>query len=190
VEAIRNAVALHGNLRDSTLRDSVMGTDDTLLTLLMHQFPDAVHVTRIDPANKCYFFMKMADAAIDFDQRVKQRGGYDMRAVKCDLLELADPKILAKPGLKTTRWKVGSLCVAWGQCLSMVYGVCGCVCVCVCRRKTLCVGLGKQCASPGWESILTTWSARTRNTCVRSTNTSAPVREHLLVFFAGFPCCL
>jgi hypothetical protein len=72
----------------------------------MHQFPDAVHVTQVDPANKCYFFMKVADASIDFDQRVKQRGGYDTRAVKCDLMELADPKILAKPGAKSVRWKV------------------------------------------------------------------------------------
>ncbi len=42
VEAIRAASQLHDDLITSTLSDALMGTDDTLLTILAHQFPDAV----------------------------------------------------------------------------------------------------------------------------------------------------
>jgi hypothetical protein len=121
-----------------------MGNDNTLLTLLMHQFPDAVHVTQVDPANKCYFFMKMADASIDFDQRVKQRGGYDTRAVKCDLMELADPKILAKPGAKSVRWKVSPF-PNHRLCRASKDGR-----VCPLRARISYVGLEKQCVIPPW----------------------------------------
>ena len=49
--------------------------------------------------------MVLENLDIDLAEKVKQRGGYDLRGLKCDLMALAEPKILAK-NPKPVIWKV------------------------------------------------------------------------------------
>ncbi len=64
-----------------------------------------MHITKIDAANPCYPLLTLESLGIDIPDKIFQRGGYDMRGVKCDLWSLADPKITAKAGQPWT-WRV------------------------------------------------------------------------------------